>query len=54
MIYQQLFFENKITQIVSDTQISNLVYNGKKKSDQPKTFFMTDTDILKCLKNQKL
>ena len=48
------FFENKITQITSNTQISNNVYNGTKKVDHPNSFFMTDTDIRECLNNIKI
>ena len=43
------FFDNKITQIINETQIVNDVYNGKTKVDHPKSFFMADTDILECL-----
>ena len=43
------FFTNKINSITSTTQISNTVYNGKKKVDHPNSFFMTEKDILDCL-----
>ena len=43
------FFTNKINSITSTTQISNTVYNGKKKLDHPNSFFMTEKDILDCL-----
>ena len=48
------FFENKITQITSNTQISNNVYNRTKKVDHPNSFFMTDTDIRECRNNIKI
>ena len=48
------FFENKITQILSNTEISNVVYNRTKKVDHPNTFSMTDTEILEFLKNIKI
>ena len=48
------FFDNKISQILNETQISNNVYNGKNKVDHPNSFFMTENDILECLKNIKI
>ena len=48
------YFENKITQIVSNAEILNTVYNWTKKVDHPNTFFMTDTDKLECLKIIKI
>ena len=48
------FFKNKIENITSNTRISNTVYNGKKKVDQPNNFFMADNDILECLRNIKI
>jgi hypothetical protein len=48
------FFSNKIAQIISTTQISNTVYNGKRKVDYENSFFMTDTDILESLRSIKI
>ena len=48
------FFCIKITPIISETRISNNAYNGKKKVDHPNSFFMTESDILECLKNIKI
>ena len=48
------FFKEKIALITSTTQISNTVYNGKRKVDYGNSFFMTDTDILESLRSIKI
>ena len=40
------FFNDKIAQINYPTEISNTVYKGSQKIEQPNSFFMTDADIL--------
>ena len=48
------FFRDKVVQITNNTHISPSVYNGQKKVDCPDSFFMSDTDIMECLKTIKI
>ena len=47
------FFSNKVKTITNQTNIDPGVYNGFKKVDVESNFFMTETDILECMKSIK-
>ena len=47
-------FEKKITDIVSETEINDNVYNGTRKLNEQDKNFMTDVNIINAIKSLKL
>ena len=48
------FFSNKVNSIVTQSVIDDNVYNGKKLFDCPSSPFMSNDNILECLKDIKI
>ena len=48
------FFEEKVEKIVKSAIIDPLVYNGKTKMAVADSNFMTENDIIECVKQLKL
>ena len=48
------YFEKKVNDIYNEAKIDPQIYNGKRKLNSENKFFMTETDIIACIKTIKI